>query len=150
MSRGRETVEERRARLMPGAQWIVKERERRGWSGRELARRLSINQDRISAYERAQDEPPPEVARGLARVFELDEVQVWRCLGKPLPAEFRTDEEAIAYVERIMPGFLGRVEHRLAGENPGPKERHSGSKGPEFTRPGDPPISESQARTNAV
>jgi hypothetical protein len=107
-------------------------------------------QERLSAYERAQDEPPSDVARGLAREFGLPEVQVWRCLGKPLPAEFRTDEEAIAYVERIMPGFLGRVEHRLAGENPGPKERHSGSKGPEFTRPGDPPISESQARTNAV
>jgi transcriptional regulator with XRE-family HTH domain len=131
---------------MPGAQWIVKERERRGWSGRELARRLSINQDRISAYERAQDEPPPEVARGLARVFELDEVQVWRCLGKPLPAEFRTDEEAIAYVERTYPGLIDRV----LGHNPGPKQRHSGSKGPDVTRPGDPPKSESQARTNAV
>lgn len=96
----RETIEERRARLTPGARWIQAQRDERGWSGRELARRLGISQDRISAYERAQDEPPADFARALAELFGLSEIEVWRGLGKPLPREATSDEEMVAYATR--------------------------------------------------
>lgn len=118
----RETIEERRARLTPGALWIRAQREERGWSGRELARRMDIPQDRISAYERAQDEPPTEFARGLAKVFELSELEVWEALRKPLPRDVDisgwSKEEVIAYVERRFPGELERLRREREAPTP--------------------------------
>ena len=99
----RESIEERRARLLPGAQWLREERERRGWTGLELARRLDIHQTRLSAYERAQDEPPTEFIRSLAEVFGMTELDVWRSLGKALPREAATDEAVIAWAWRTHP-----------------------------------------------
>jgi transcriptional regulator with XRE-family HTH domain len=149
--RSRETIEERRARLQPGAQWLLQQRKARGWSGRELGEKLGIAQERVSAYERAQDEPRPAAraafASRLAEVFEMDEVDVWRGLCWPLPAPFRTDEEAVADLEHRRPGF---IEHVLASLEPGAKQQPPAVKRRGVTRKGDPPISESQARTNAV
>lgn len=99
----------RRARLLPGAQWLRREREKREWTGSELARRLGIGQERVSAYERAQDEPPADIARGLADVFGMPEVEVWRCLGKPLPREVVSDEAAIAWARERYPGEIERL-----------------------------------------
>lgn len=109
----RESIEERRARLTPGAYWIRTQREQRGWTGRELARRLDIAQDRISAYERAQDEPPAEFARALAAVFGLTELEVWKGLQKPLPRglniEAMSGPEIVAYVQRMHPGEIEKL-----------------------------------------
>jgi transcriptional regulator with XRE-family HTH domain len=112
----RESVEARRARLAPGARWLRAERERRDWSGSELARRTGIRQERISAYERAQDEPPADVVRSLAKVFEMTELEVWRNLRKPFPAV--TDEDVIAEVRRRWPSA---IEDVLGGSVPEPR-----------------------------
>jgi transcriptional regulator with XRE-family HTH domain len=119
----RESIEARRARLLPGAQWLRREREKREWSGSELARQLGIGQERVSAYERAQDEPPPEVASTLAQVFGMPEVDVWRHLGKPLPRELMSDEAAIAWVEARYPGLIDQSIREATGQQepqPGP------------------------------
>ena len=93
----RESIEERRARLAPGARWLAAERERRGLSGRELARRLGINPDRIFAYERAQDEPGKDFVALLAKEWGMAEADIWRNLHKDLPEEFE-DHRLVLHV----------------------------------------------------
>lgn len=118
----RESVEERRARLQPGGDWLRAERERRGLTGKELGALTGVQQERISAYERAQDEPPTEFARALAKVFGISETEVWRGLGKPLPRELdpaeMTGPEVIAFVNQYWPGdidvALGRTDAAAA------------------------------------
>jgi transcriptional regulator with XRE-family HTH domain len=112
----RESIEQRRARLLPGAQWIKAQRDRQGWSGRELARRLDVSQDRISAYERAQDEPGPDFVTALADLLGMPEIEVWRHLGKPLPRELMSDEAAIAWVEARYPGLIDRSIREATGQ----------------------------------
>lgn len=114
---------------MPGARWLRTERDKRGWTGTELARRLGIAQERVSAYERAQDEPPPEVARGLAQEFGLTELEVWRHLGKPHPEldiEAMTGPEIVAYVRRVHPGELEAI---LGEPEPSPDARSASTRG---------------------
>ncbi|HUC24140.1 MAG TPA: helix-turn-helix domain-containing protein [Streptosporangiaceae bacterium] len=67
--------------------WLKTQRELRGWSGSDLARRLGINQVRVSAYERGQYEVPTEVAENLATVFDLAVLDVRRHLGLWVPSE---------------------------------------------------------------
>jgi transcriptional regulator with XRE-family HTH domain len=109
----RESIEERRARLTPGARWLRAERERRGWTGGELAQRLGVHQTRVSAYERMQDEPPADFARALARVFGMTELEVWRGLQKPLPREVEEDaghrDEVLARIEKEFPGMIDAI-----------------------------------------
>lgn len=120
----RESIEERRARLLPGATWLRAQREQRGLSGSELARRLAaiqgthVQQERVSAYERAQDEPPADFARALAEVFGLPELTVWRGLGKPLPRELERprptyDDPVARDVEERYPGLIAAI---IAGD----------------------------------
>ena len=108
----RESIEERRARLAPGAQWLAAQRESRGLSGRELARRLGINPDRIFAYERAQDEPKKDFVVMLAKEYGMSQVDVWRGLAKDLPDEFATDEALDDYYEAKYPDVFAGVEKR--------------------------------------
>jgi transcriptional regulator with XRE-family HTH domain len=141
----RESIDQRRARLLPGAQWIRAQREQQGWSGRELARRLEISQDRVSAYERAQDEPGPDFVTALAGLLQLSELEVWRHLGKPLPREVVSDEAAIAWARERYPGEI----ERLTGQPPPPvrpdTERKDGQTGPRrITRQDDDDRSASQ------
>ena len=103
----RESIEVRRARLAPGAQWLAAQRESRGLSGRELARRLGINPDRIFAYERAQDEPGKDFVAVLAAEYGLSQVAVWRALGKDLAGRARNRREDV-------PVFAGS-NHPAAG-----------------------------------
>lgn len=138
----RETIEERRARLAPGARWIQAQRDERGWSGRELARRLGISQDRISAYERAQDEPPADFARALAELFGLSEIEVWRGLGKALPREVQTDEAVIARAWQQSRDVMEKMG-RLYGFDPPPSTRPTVVRDDDVARPGDRPCSAS-------
>jgi transcriptional regulator with XRE-family HTH domain len=129
-------MHERRARLQPGADWLRAERERRSWSQRELAERITgagfeVKQDRISVYENAQDEPRPEFreayGRALAAVLGINEVEAYKGLGWPMPSE-----EALAdYYQTKYPGVFKRVAE-LTGENtdrdadtPGPGDGHA-------------------------
>jgi len=127
----RESIQERRARLAPGARWLTAQRESRGLSGRELARRLGINADRIFAYERAQDEPGKDFIAMLAAEYGMSQVDVWRGLAKPLPDEFESDEALADYWQDRAPGIFKRVAE-LTGEDteprdetPGPGDRHA-------------------------
>jgi hypothetical protein len=67
----------------------------------------------VSAYERAQDEPPADFARALARVFGMTELEVWRGLQKPLPREVEEDaghrDEVLARVEEKFPGLIDAI-----------------------------------------
>ena len=102
------TFEERRARLDRAGSWLRSERERRGWTGAEFARRLDVQQVRVSAYERGQYEVPVETARKIAKVFEVTEWEVWRGLQLPLPREL-DDEEAIARALELAPEVMEKV-----------------------------------------
>ena len=154
----RESIEQRRARLAPGAAWLTAERERRGLSGRELARRLGINADRIFAYERAQDEPGKDFVELLAAEYRLTQVEVWRGLGKPLPAEFETDKEAIAWAvdnyRDVLEDVLGpEVVEKIAGSKrppPAGLRRQSGDRRPRVTRPGGKPRDASRGEESAI
>lgn len=107
-------MEERKARLMPGAQWLLAQRKEHGWSQAELAALAGVTQDRVSAYERAVDEPPGSYAQALAEVLDLDGPTIWRALGLPLPREFMSDEDAIAWALAQRDGEPPPEERALA------------------------------------
>lgn len=149
----RESVAERQARLLPGAVWLAEQRKGRGWSGQQLGELLGVRQERISAYERAQDQLPLALVPRLAAVLELPEVEVWKGLNLPLPAELQTHEAVVAYYLGRHPGILDDVEAKLAAArqgNPGRKQRHSGVKPPDVTQEGDPAPTKSQRRASGV
>jgi len=148
----RESIEQRRARLAPGAAWLTAERERRGLSGRELARRLGINADRIFAYERAQDEPGKDFVELLAAEYRLTQVEVWRGLGKPLPAEFETDEALDDYYEAKYPDVFKGVERRTGQKvtSPGDKQPQTRDRRKRVTRRGESRDKPSQERASGA
>lgn len=53
------------------AAWVKTERERRGWSQAELARRAGLSQPAIALLERSTRQPRPETVEGVARAFGL-------------------------------------------------------------------------------
>jgi transcriptional regulator with XRE-family HTH domain len=148
----RESIEQRRARLAPGAAWLTAERERRGLSGRELARRLGINADRIFAYERSQDEPGKDFISMLAAEYGMTEVDVWRGLGKALPAEFETDEALDDYYESKYPDVFKGVERRTGAKvtSHGGKQQHTRDRRRGITRRSDSPDKPSQERASGA
>jgi transcriptional regulator with XRE-family HTH domain len=122
--------------------WLRSERERRGWTGAEFARRLDIQQVRISAYERGQYEVPVETARKIAEVFEVTEWEVWRGLQLPLPREL-DDDEAIQRALALRPDVMAQVPEiveKVTGEKPKgapPVPRDAPKRRPGDTRSGD-------------
>lgn len=78
---------DRRERLRAAGSWLRTERENRGWSGSDLARRLGVNQVRVSAYERGQYEVPTAVVEGIASAFDLPVVEVRARLGLWVPSD---------------------------------------------------------------
>lgn len=84
--------DERQQRLRDAGAWLRTQREARGWTGTDLARRLNINQVRISAYERGQYEVPDSVAAALADVFDLPVLDVRQHLGLWVPSEADLEE----------------------------------------------------------
>jgi transcriptional regulator with XRE-family HTH domain len=138
----RESIEERQARLRPGARWLRAQREQRGISQTEFAQQLGASQDRISAYERAQDEPPADFIRSLAEVFEMSELEVWRSLGKALPREVVTDEAAATYAWTHRPDVMKKMG-RIYGFGPPPNRRPTVVRDRDVARPGDAPCTAS-------
>jgi transcriptional regulator with XRE-family HTH domain len=129
-----------------GGRWLRRERDARRIKQETVAERLGVSQQQYSKYERGVAPIPLEAIPTIAAILEVAEAEVWRCLGKQLPAEYRTDEEAIAYVEARYPGLIDRV----LGGNPGPKKQQPVAKRRGVTRKGDPPVSESRPGSNAV
>ena len=154
----RESIEERRARLAPGAAWLTAQRESRGLSGRELARRLGINADRIFAYERAQDEPKKDFVVLLATEYGMEQADVWRGLAKELPDEF-ADDDALAdyWLRRKGPDFFRRAIKRATGEDaqlpgdePGDKQRQAPVRPNRITRKSEGRGNGSQERASGA
>lgn len=77
----------RQERLRTAGNWLRTERENRGLSGSDLARKLDVNQVRISAYERGQYEVPNAVASGVAEAFDMPILEVRRRLGLWVPSD---------------------------------------------------------------
>lgn len=82
-----EDQQERQERLRQAGTWLRTQRETRGWSGSDLARRLEVNQVRVSAYERGQYEVPNSVAENIAAAFDLPLLEVRRQLGLWVPGD---------------------------------------------------------------
>ncbi|MFF3251147.1 helix-turn-helix domain-containing protein [Actinacidiphila glaucinigra] len=79
--------EDRQGRLRTAGAWLRTQRELRGLTGTDLARRLDVNQVRISAYERGQYEVPSAIAEQLAAEFDLPVLTVRRELGLWVPSQ---------------------------------------------------------------
>lgn len=143
----RETVRERKARLERGGDWLRGQRVQRSWTGVEFARRLGVDQAKLSAYENGRYEVDVSVARDIARVLEVPELEVWRGLQLPLPRELTVDgmsaDEVISYVRRTFPGELERLtgETGASPEGAGQQARkptRRGGRAKEITRPDEP------------
>jgi transcriptional regulator with XRE-family HTH domain len=78
---------ERQQRLQAAGAWLRNQREIRSWSGSDLARRLGLNQVRVSAYERGQYEVPDAIAEEIASILDLPVIEVRLNLGLWVPAE---------------------------------------------------------------
>ena len=119
---GRETVRERKERLERGGAWLRQRRLDREWTGVELARRLGLPQAKLSAYENGRYEVDVSVARTIATVLGLTELQVWRGLELPLPRELdpkqMSDAEVVAYVESRWPGRIAEILGGVPPEKP--------------------------------
>ena len=149
----RESIEERRARLAPGAAWLTAQRESRELSVRELGRRLAINAGRILAYEHAQDEPKKDFVVMLAKEYGMTQVEVWRGLRKSLPDEFEDEEQAALYYARRYPEVFRKVLGEVPGEDdppPGRRQRHAGLKPKDVTRKGDLDTGTAQGRASCI
>jgi len=105
---GRETDDEREARRKKAGAWLDAEMKRRDWSQRYLAEQLGVTQQQVSLYVRGRFEMDPELARELARLFELTEYEVWKGMRIPLPREL-DDEEAIARALELAPEVMEKV-----------------------------------------
>jgi transcriptional regulator with XRE-family HTH domain len=81
-----EDQEERQERLRLAGIWLRTQRELHGWTGSDLARRLDVNQVRISAYERGQYEVPGGIAEQLAAEFGMPLLEARRQLGLWVPS----------------------------------------------------------------
>jgi transcriptional regulator with XRE-family HTH domain len=79
--------EDRQERLRTAGAWLRTQRELRGLTGTELARKLGVNQVRVSAYERGQYEVPHAIAELIAAEFDLPILSVRRELGLWVPSE---------------------------------------------------------------
>jgi transcriptional regulator with XRE-family HTH domain len=77
----------RKERLQAAGRWLRTQREMRGWTGSDLARRMGITQVRVSAYERGQYEVPSDVTEQLATAFNLPVIEVRRNLGLWVPTD---------------------------------------------------------------
>lgn len=74
-------AQDRQQRLQAAGVWLKNQREARGWSGSDLARRLGLNQTRVSAYERGQYEVSNEAAEQIAATLEIPLIETRRQLG---------------------------------------------------------------------
>ncbi|WP_322755988.1 helix-turn-helix transcriptional regulator [Frankia sp. Cas3] len=114
--------DDRKQRLQDAGVWLRSERETRGWTGSDLARRLNVSQVRVSAYERGQYEVPNTVAESIAAAFELPLIETRRRLGLWVP----TDSDVLEIQRFVDPAqiddgdlvkeLLRRYQRRTAHE----------------------------------
>ncbi len=81
-----EDTQDRQQRLQAAGTWLKTQREARGWSGSDLARRLGLNQSRVSAYERGQYEVSNEAAEQISTTLEVPLIETRRRLGLWTPS----------------------------------------------------------------
>ncbi len=79
-------AQDRQQRLQAAGAWLKTQRDARGWSGSDLARRLGVNQTRVSAYERGQYEVSNEAAEQIATTLEIPLIETRRQLGLWVPS----------------------------------------------------------------
>lgn len=89
------SAKDRQDRLKAAGAWLRTQREIRGWSGSDLARKLGLNQVRISAYERGQYEVPDSIAEGIAKILDMPVIEVRRNLGLWVPSDLDLAELGI-------------------------------------------------------
>jgi transcriptional regulator with XRE-family HTH domain len=113
-----EDADERQERLRSAGSWLRTQRELRGWNGSDLARRLDLNQVRISAYERGQYEVPSNIAEAIAVEFDMPVIEVRRNLGLWVPSDsdlnrlqHYADPEALAD-EALLGELIRRYQKR--------------------------------------
>jgi transcriptional regulator with XRE-family HTH domain len=80
-------TQDRQQRLQAAGAWLKSQREARGWSGSDLARRVGLNQSRVSAYERGQYEVSNEAAEQIATTLEIPLIETRRQLGLWTPSK---------------------------------------------------------------
>src|SRR3954470_20558075 len=141
----REPVRDRKSRLERGGEWLREQRKLREWSGVELARRLGLDQTKVSAYEHGRYEINVAVARRIARVLDIPEVAVWRGLELPLPAETETDDALVAYARERWPNSMAAAND----DGSGPKAGNPGTKKPPRPRTGESGATASPDAENA-
>src|SRR5690242_16135204 len=109
----RQFTDEERERMARGGEWLRRERKRRGFEhGTDFAEALGLRQVRVSAYERGLYPVPDTVARTIARVLDLSELETWKGLELPLPSEVASDEALDEYYESKYPDVFKGVERR--------------------------------------
>lgn len=142
---GRETDDEREARLKEGGAWLAAELETRRkrepgkWSQRYLADQLGVSQQQVSLYVRGRFEIDGKLARDLARVLGVPQRTVWRGMRLWQPEEFETDEALDALYEEKYPDVFAGVEKRtgIKVTGTGDKDRPSRVRRNRGTRKGE-------------
>jgi transcriptional regulator with XRE-family HTH domain len=130
---GRESDARREARLARAGAWLKDQRTRSGLSQAALAHKLDVSQSQVSMYEKGRHEVDGELARDLARIFGLSELDVWVGLRLPLPKGVRTrsDQQLITELVRRYPDELREA---LRSQVPVKPTRRA-VKRPDVTRP---------------
>src|SRR5574343_759611 len=94
------------------ADWIVVEREKRGWSQSDLARKVGSTRQTIHNYEsRRRTDPDETILVNISKVFGYSPLHLPRLAGL-LPPETKTDQETEDIVEAIT-DFSKREKQEL-------------------------------------
>lgn len=114
-------AEARRQRLQAAGTWLRAQRETLRWTGSEFARRLGLNQTRVSAYERGQYEVSDEAAERIAEVLGIPLIETRRQLGLWAPDGFiPADREPHTDLTQISDEVLvAELARRLSRSRPG-------------------------------
>jgi transcriptional regulator with XRE-family HTH domain len=151
----RETDEQREKRLKQGGAWLLAELQKRDWSQRYLADELGVAQQQVSAYVNGRYEIDGELARDVARLFNMSEYDTWRGLRRQLPAEVASRRRLITYAFSLMndkdaEDLYEQVIAYVRARRGGAKAGGAQVKTPRVTRPGGSPSSGSQGEESAV
>ncbi len=125
--------------------WLKAERERRGWSQAELARRAGLSRQAVGQLERnTQRQPYPDTVEALAHALDMSQEALYRAVygDHPLPPQppalfvpgelvslwprlGAADREAILQMARTLArsGPPDRASPYPPGSDPGPPHR---------------------------
>lgn len=94
------------------ADWIVAEREKRGWSQAELARRAGTTRQTINGYEsRRRTDPDESILVNISKALGYGVLHLPRLAGL-IPPETETDQETDDIVEAVA-DFSKREKQEL-------------------------------------